>query len=106
MLYGLLNAELKGSRIMGRLRSCFHPPTLALQARVEYVNLSSEATTAYCNFFHNFLQIIFAVNNDGFYYASIRSLSLRSTFLGCFFDIGSAISQCGAMIEQHYSRRK
>ncbi len=41
-----------------------------------------------------------------FYYASIRSLLLQCSSSGCFFDIGSAISQCGTTIEQHYSRRK
>ncbi len=40
------------------------------------------------------------------YYASIRSLSLRLAFSGCFFYIGSAISRYGTTIEQHYSRRK
>ncbi len=43
---------------------------------------------------------------DPYYYVSIRLLSLRRTFLGCFFDIGSAISRCGTTIEPHYSRRK
>ncbi len=41
-----------------------------------------------------------------FYYASIKSLSLRRAFSVCFFDIGSAISWCDTMIEQHYFRRK
>ncbi len=41
-----------------------------------------------------------------FHSTSIRSLSLWRTFLGCFFDTGSAISQCGTTIEQHYSRKK
>ncbi len=41
--------------------------------------------------------------NGNFYNASIRSLSLRRAFLRCFFNISSAISQCGTAIEQHYS---
>ncbi len=45
------------------------------------------------------------VTNTAFYYASVRSLSLQRPFLGCFFDIGSAISRCGTTIK-HYSRRK
>ncbi len=36
----------------------------------------------------------------------IRSLSLWRVFLGCFFDIVSAISQCGTTIKQHYSWKK
>ncbi len=51
---------------------------------------------------HVFPQIVFC----SFYYASIRSLSLRHNFLGCFFDISSAISRWDTTIEQHYSRRK
>ncbi len=63
----------------------------------------------------NFLNTIFVFSsfeNSGtteylpFYYASIRSLSFQHTFSGCFFDIGSAISGCGTMIERYYSGRK
>ncbi len=38
-----------------------------------------------------------------FCYASVGSLSLQLTFLGCFFDIGSAISWCSTTIKQYYS---
>ncbi len=45
-------------------------------------------------------------NKRYFYYASIRSLSLQHTFLGCFFDICNAIFRCGTMTEQLYFWRK
>ncbi len=41
-----------------------------------------------------------------FYYTSVRSLSLRRAFLERFFNISSAISQCGPAIELYYSKRK
>ncbi len=52
------------------------------------------------------ITIIVVENREPYYYASIRSLSLRYAILGRFFNIGSAISRCGTTIEQHYSRRK
>ncbi len=44
--------------------------------------------------------------HTGFYYASIRLLSLRHTFSAGFFDTGSAISWRSTTIVQHYPRRK
>ncbi len=43
---GLLNAELKGKLIMGRPRSRFRLPTVALQAKVEYANCSQQNRAA------------------------------------------------------------
>ncbi len=52
------------------------------------------------------LSVTSLVSGTVYYYASIRSLSLPRAFLGCFFDISSAIFPCGITVEQHYSKRK
>ncbi len=65
------------------------------------------------SFFHSFLffTIFFFIFHSFFFHFSLFTTLLlgRShwrAFLGCFFDIGSAISRCGTTIQHHYSKRK